>query len=273
MNGQWYYAAQNQQMGPVDEAEFNSLVAAGVVQDDTLVWREGMANWEPYRSVKPAASVTTAVGLKAAPDAASVPVPAAGVPQAEVGFCSECGTPYEFSEMVRFGNAWVCPNCKEILAQRLRAGVPQLGTMQYAGFWIRVVARIIDAVLLSIVYLPFGAVMAAVLIPFTRSGSSEGIIAGLLRFQMVLIAFQLIGSAVYEIFFVYKYGATPGKMLVGKKIVTADGGKLSLGKSVARHFANYLNIFTLGIGYIMVGLDEEKRGLHDRICDTRVVAK
>jgi uncharacterized RDD family membrane protein YckC len=269
MNGQWYYAAQSQQMGPVGQAEFDSLVASGVVQDDTLVWREGMSNWEPYRSVKPPVVAAAAVGA---------PAPQAAAPSAEIGFCSECGTPYEFSEMVRFGNAWVCANCKELFAQRLRESGPRSGTMQYAGFWIRVLARIIDAVLLSIVYLPFGAALGALFIPILQRGGSigsgsEGIIAGIFGFQMVLIGLQLIGNAIYEIFFVYKYSATPGKMLVGKKIVNADGSKLSLNKAIARHFANYLNSFTLGIGYIMVALDEEKRGLHDRICDTRVVAK
>jgi uncharacterized RDD family membrane protein YckC len=52
-----------------------------------------------------------------------------------------------------------------------------------------------------------------------------------------------------------------------------DGGKVSYGRAVGRHFAKYLSSFTLGIGYIMAGIDDEKRALHDRICNTRVIKK
>ena len=50
-------------------------------------------------------------------------------------------------------------------------------------------------------------------------------------------------------------------------------GKLSYARSLGRHFAKHLSSFALFIGYIMAGLDEEKRALHDRICDTRVIKK
>jgi hypothetical protein len=52
-----------------------------------------------------------------------------------------------------------------------------------------------------------------------------------------------------------------------------DGSNLSYGRSAGRHFAKYISGLTLWIGYIMAGVDEEKRSLHDRICDTRVIKK
>jgi hypothetical protein len=51
----WYYAEAGQQRGPVNETEFQNLIRAGTVKADTLVWREGMVNWQPYRDVAPAA--------------------------------------------------------------------------------------------------------------------------------------------------------------------------------------------------------------------------
>jgi len=53
---QWYYANNGQRSGPISDAEFQSLVNAGTIGPDTLVWRQGMANWLPYGQVAPAAS-------------------------------------------------------------------------------------------------------------------------------------------------------------------------------------------------------------------------
>jgi len=44
----WYYAEGGKQMGPVEESVLDGLVGAGIVRDDTLVWREGMAAWQPH---------------------------------------------------------------------------------------------------------------------------------------------------------------------------------------------------------------------------------
>ncbi|MEQ1884877.1 MAG: RDD family protein [Bryobacteraceae bacterium] len=54
---QWYYADNGQQHGPVDDDALASLVVSGVVRDETLVWREGMPNWQPYSSMRVGASV------------------------------------------------------------------------------------------------------------------------------------------------------------------------------------------------------------------------
>src|SRR5947207_2110076 len=52
----WYYAEGDQQRGPVSENDLDNLFKTGVVQADTLVWREGMAGWEPYARTRPAAT-------------------------------------------------------------------------------------------------------------------------------------------------------------------------------------------------------------------------
>jgi uncharacterized RDD family membrane protein YckC len=55
------------------------------------------------------------------------------------------------------------------------------------------------------------------------------------------------------------------------KVVMADGGKVSFARAIGRHFAKFISGMILGIGYIMAGFDDQKRALHDRICDTRVI--
>ena len=60
-------------------------------------------------------------------------------------------------------------------------------------------------------------------------------------------------------------------MALGMKVVRPDGSRVDLGRAAGRYFAKLLSMIVLFIGYIMVGFDSEKRGLHDMICDTRVV--
>jgi len=57
------------------------------------------------------------------------------------------------------------------------------------------------------------------------------------------------------------------------RVVTADGGRVSYARSFGRYFAKLLSGFTCMIGYIIAFFDDQKRTLHDRICDTRVVLK
>jgi uncharacterized RDD family membrane protein YckC len=70
-----------------------------------------------------------------------------------------------------------------------------------------------------------------------------------------------------------KFAATPGKMACGLKVIMSDGSQVTYWRALGRHFAKVLSVLILYIGYIMVAFDEEKRGLHDRICDTRVIHK
>jgi uncharacterized RDD family membrane protein YckC len=75
--------------------------------------------------------------------------------------------------------------------------------------------------------------------------------------------------------------ATLGKMACGLKVIRADGRSLSWGVCFGRFFM--WNVVTSGIPYvnsvlmlvsaIMLGVDDEKRALHDRVCDTRVIYK
>jgi uncharacterized RDD family membrane protein YckC len=60
-------------------------------------------------------------------------------------------------------------------------------------------------------------------------------------------------------------------MALGLKVVRAGGAPVSLGRAFGRYFAKLLNNFTLMIGYIIAAFDSQKRGLHDMICDTRVL--
>ena len=54
----WYYALNGQQQGPVPETEIANLAAAGVLKADTLIWSEGLTDWQPLSQALPAALTT-----------------------------------------------------------------------------------------------------------------------------------------------------------------------------------------------------------------------
>jgi uncharacterized RDD family membrane protein YckC len=70
-----------------------------------------------------------------------------------------------------------------------------------------------------------------------------------------------------------KYGATPGKMALGLRIVSSSGEPVTYVKALARFFAEMVSAIICYIGYIMAAFDEQRKALHDQICDTRVIRK
>jgi uncharacterized RDD family membrane protein YckC len=248
----WYYAAGGKQTGPITEEELDSLVSSGVIRGETLVWHEGLTEWQPFRTVRP-----------------DVPLPPP-LGDAAARFCSECGQPRLERELAAFGDRLVCYSCKDAFAQRLREQGAPSKSREYAGFWIRFLAKLLDGIVLYIVILP----ISFLILGSAAFTASEEIPSGAyVLLNIIALLFQLSASAAYEVWFLVKKGATPGKMVIGARVITADGRGLSVGRAVGRHFAVYLSSLTFFVGFIMAAFDEQKRALHDRICDTRVVTK
>jgi uncharacterized RDD family membrane protein YckC len=94
-----------------------------------------------------------------------------------------------------------------------------------------------------------------------------------LSIQLLAQFLQFAVGFTYSTVMLWKYSATVGMFAGGLRVVNADGSSISYAKAVGRYFAYILNFFTFGIGFIMIAFDKEKRGLHDVICNTRVVYK
>ena len=134
--------------------------------------------------------------------------------------------------------------------------------MEYAGFWIRVGASLIDTVLLVMVTGPI-----LTMIYGDAYWLSENRVQG---FWDILFSYILPAVAVI-MFWVYK-SATPGKMLLHMKIVDArTGQKPSTGQLIGRYFAYYVSAIPLCLGFIWVGIDRRKQGWHDKLAGTVVV--
>lgn len=300
----WYYVKDGARQGPVEEAEFNRLVGQSEVRPDTLVWCEGMSDWKPYSTVAPGGSALYS-SSPAAPAVASAPVAVAVQPEpvsvspapapepepepqpvmaampepvavattaaapasstAQPHFCSQCGRQFPSEELVRFGAATVCANCKDLYAQRLRETGQVAGRRVYAGFWIRFGAILIDGIALWMVNFAIQTVTG------TARLISPGDFPHMMGLLGVSFFLSTAVSMFYEAFFLVQFGATPGKMVFKLKVITPDGGPISWGRAIGRFFARYLSGITLMIGYIMAGFDSEKRALHDYIAGTRVI--
>jgi uncharacterized RDD family membrane protein YckC len=257
----WYYLDAGQQVGPVEEAQLEELFKTGRIQADTFIWREGMAYWRPYSEMKP-------TSLRVA---AATPAPAAAPLSAGEAVCAECNGVFNIQDMIRHGNIHVCANCKPIFMQKLAEGARlNTGELSYASVWTRFAAVFVDGLILFAVNMVIRMMAGAgIVVGMGSRTQSEGAIA----LQMVLFFIQIAIALSYETVMIGKYGATLGKMACKIRVVTADGGKVSYMRALGRHFAKILSYMICLAGYIMAFFDDEKRALHDRICNTRVVLK
>lgn len=136
-----------------------------------------------------------------------------------------------------------------------------LTTTRPAGFWIRVVAVLIDGVVLIVAQ---GILFGAGWILW-----GEGLGAGTAVRGATKLFSSLIGAG-YTIVFHWMWGQTLGKMALQIRVVSMGGGPLSFGQAVGRYFASFLSALILGIGFIMAGVRSDKRALHDLLAGTRV---
>ena len=127
--------------------------------------------------------------------------------------------------------------------------------MEYAGFWIRVGAAFIDGIILMVVQqlviLVFGGSFSH------PSGAAQGI-----NMLVGILYTTLMESSEKQ--------ATLGKMAVGIKVGDEFGNRISFGNALGRYFAKLVSVITLFIGFMMVGWDAKKQGLHDKIAGTYV---
>lgn len=239
----WYFADDTRQrQGPFPAQELADRVRAGTLAPDTLVWRDGLAQWQPLRQVM------HELGLA---DLQPAPLPRDSRQAAPV-------------------------SAVPLLAVPLASASPQFapmvpGEIVYAGFWKRVAASVIDSFVVSIVGGTIGAVILGVLgLGFGMRGGLEstGFIAIQILTNLVSIA---LAAAYYAWFHASRHQATLGKLAIGIKVVRTDGSPISLARGIGRYFALMLSSLLLGIGLLMAAFTQRKQGLHDLLCDTLVV--
>ena len=245
MSSSWYFVGDGQRNGPMRREELDARVAEGAVDGDTLVWRPGMAAWEKASSV----AELGVPALRMPP-----PLP----PLETAAMFPETGGPGAA------GGAGGCYPRTEASASPTRSRAPD-----FAGFRIRLAAKAIDWVVLY----GFGTVVERVVVASVFGGVEPSLhnFPQLLRLVAYLAPINLCIALVYTVYFMRIHEATPGKRILGLRVVGAGGGRLGVGRIIGRFFAEILSRVTFFAGYVMAAFDDEKRTLHDYMCDTRVV--
>jgi len=122
----------------------------------------------------------------------------------------------------------------------------------YAGFWIRLVAAVIDSIILS------GALkLLNVLLGRVGLGSF------ILFILVYWLYFGLLESSERQ--------ASIGKMVFKLKVTDLKGKRINFGRATGRHFAKFISTIILGVGFLMIAFTEKKQGLHDMIAKTLVM--
>ena len=139
----------------------------------------------------------------------------------------------------------------------------QPAEVEYAGFWIRVGAALIDTLLLAAITLP----LLVSIYGWAYFGEETTFFAGPAHF---LISWILPAIAVIAFWLTRQ--ATPGKMLLSLRVIDATtGNTLSVGQSLGRYLGYYVSTIPLLIGLIWVAFDSKKQGWHDKLAGTVVV--
>ena len=155
-------------------------------------------------------------------------------------------------------------------------GVPA----EYAGFWMRLGAFLIDGLILSVI----GWVMTAILfasgfaLDQTIFGESAGVLtystSTTARLSGIWLTIWITGMVIEVLYFVGFWawrGQTPGKIALGIKIIRADGSSLSWGGALLRYLGYIVSAVIIYIGFIWIAFDGRKQGIHDKIADTYVI--
>ena len=240
---QWYYAHGGSQLGPVGVEQLGELLRGGQLAATDPVWRDGMASWAPAGQVPELAGYLPA-GIAPTPgyDAAGQPLPAYAAPH--LGYAQPSAY----------------------------AGVPFPGAYP-GGFWWRVLAYVLDSIIL---YLPNWAIGAALEAALGKVRAGPGgklppefwAIAGIGWAAQVALAWLYFAAQESS-----AAQATLGKRACGLVVTDANGNRLGFGQATGRYFGKILSGLILGIGFLMVAFDDRKRGLHDILAKTLVWKK
>ncbi|TYT25971.1 RDD family protein [Luteimonas viscosa] len=257
----WYYAdADHARQGPVDAAELVRLRLQGRLAWETLVWREGMTDWQPMRDF--AAELAQADDRGAAAEA-----PAVAAPQ------DESDIPWAAADTP------ASPYAPPIAPVSADPSVVAGGEVVHAGFWKRFAAMVIDGLVTA-------AASWVIQIPLFVLAGAAGAMGGDLlstggSVGLVLLSYA-IGIVIPLFYFAWMHSsasqASLGKLAVGIKVTRGSGERISFWRAFGRYAAYFLTVlFSFGIGAVVsaftTALSERRQALHDMICDTLVVDK
>jgi len=200
-------------------------------------------------------------------------------------FCSVCGEPVGGPPIAAgVPAAYTPPAIAPAGAVQAYPVAPMAVTLPspYAGFWLRVVAYIIDGLIIGVIF----GVLFLIGIAFVGIGSMETMARGMhngdaeppVALVLMLIFIFFLSIVASWIYYAYLESSpnqgTLGKMALGLIVTDVQGRRISFGHATGRFFAKIITgLIPLGIGYMMAGFTEKKQALHDMIAATLVLRK
>lgn len=175
-----------------------------------------------------------------------------------------------------------CLFCGDLLAQSaakqvtLRKAIvhpvpPTETGREYAGFWLRVWAGMVDVSIETVAALLVTVLLDMLIRHYGRAygltPASSAFISGM-SFILVLSVGAWLYCALAES---SSYRATLGKWMMGLEVTTITGEQISFGTASVRHFMKFLSLFTVGIGFLMAAWTRHRQALHDMPTDCVVV--
>jgi len=253
MDENWFYLdpklpPETRRIGPLSRLRIEELASQGVISKADLLWYPGLVTWLSWKEISPDYPGNSPTHT-----------------------CFACMSHKPEAELLYQDRRWRCKNCGP--TANTASSNPSLGpTTPSAPRMLSVPSEI---------YASFGIRLAATLIDLMILGIANAILVMLYLFvfhipQDVLeksLAINIPGlmlEAAYQIYFLSQYGGTPGKMLLGLRVVRADGSPLGVSGAITRYIAFWVTAFTFGAGFLIIFFDPQRRALHDHIAGTRV---
>ncbi|MGA8144849.1 MAG: RDD family protein [Candidatus Acidiferrales bacterium] len=199
-------------------------------------------------------------------------------------FCSACGQPASgppapAGVQSAYASPAIAPGGGMPVYQSAAMAMPL--PSPYAGFWLRVVAHIIDGIVLGVVFgLLFivGIAIVGVSLRGVFQGMDEPGAGPSAALVLMIIFIVFLGIFASWIYYAYMESSpnqgTLGKMALGLIVTDMQGRRIGFGHASGRFFAKIVTgLIPLGIGYMMAGFTEKKQALHDMIAGCLVLRK
>jgi len=224
----WWYAENGQQFGPIDQNSLTQHFRAGKVTPQTLVWREGMAQWQNLASV-PELRILMAPPVPSMPPIPQrAPTPSAIQPQPHAIPQARPTAPAN-TYAANYAQAYQSPQAVTAIAEPEVHGRPASIMERYLArsldVWIAVLIVIIPYILLFV--LGLGSILA----------EHKYVIA----FILCALSF-FVDALIFGIF-----GNTPGKALLGVRVLRSNGSKPGFGHYLMRNIKVWIRGLGLGI--------------------------
>jgi len=237
----WHYSSNKQQKGPVNGTQLQVLYREGKVGQNTLVWREGMAEWQPYSGLSGEIEDSRDEGAEGKVE--------------DLTLCAYSGDVKPKSQMLQYGDRWVLAEHKQTFVQSLQEGRDVLserveGEMSYVGFWWRVLAQIVDSLVLAVPGVVYSIPYYVVIFKQAAdlgSGPSAGFGMEIILASLFSIVASFATQAAYDTWMVGKYAGTLGKLAISAKVVNADGSKTGYARAHGRFWGKMLSYVVTGV--------------------------